>query len=65
MTQQERLLIDQSRQMDDDSALSTGPNELSPTASNDDQKKEGKVGAGQPSQDRNPTKLGTSDVESA
>ncbi|GAC96509.1 potential hexose transporter [Pseudozyma hubeiensis SY62] len=63
MTQQERLLIDQSRQMDDDdSPVGTKPSDLSPTASNADDKK---VGAGTQTQDRNPTKLGTSDVESA
>ncbi|SJX61557.1 related to HXT1-Low-affinity hexose facilitator [Sporisorium reilianum f. sp. reilianum] len=66
MTQQERLLVDQSRHMDDDSASGTNPTDLSPTASNaDDKKVDAKTGASSASQDRNPTRLGTSDVESA
>ncbi len=62
MTNQERLLIDQSRHIDDDSALSTDPTDLSPVASNGDDKK---VDAKLRTQDRNPTRLGTADVESA
>ena len=65
VTHQERLLVDQSRHMDDDSALSTNPTDLSPTASNSDKKVDAKIGAGASSQDNNPTKLGTTDVEEA
>lgn len=65
MTQQERVLVDQSRHLDDDSALGTKPSNVSLTASNaDDKKLDAKDGSGAPSQDRNPTRLGTSDVDS-
>ncbi|SPC66701.1 related to HXT1 - Low-affinity hexose facilitator [Ustilago sp. UG-2017b] len=63
-TQQERLLLDQSRQVDDDDlALSINPTDLSPTASkagdkNADQPYSAKLGEGI----ANPTKLGTKDV---
>lgn len=62
-TQQERLMVDQSQQLDDDSPLSTNPTDLSPIASNgDDKKMDDKRGAETSSQDRNPTRLGTADV---
>jgi hypothetical protein len=63
MTQSERLMIDQSRQTDDDSAASTNPTDLSPTASlGDDKKGVDAKGSGAASQESNPTRLGTSDV---
>lgn len=66
VTQQERLLVDQSRHVDDDSQLTTNPTDLSPIASNGDDKKiDAKIDAGASSQDSNPTRLGTKDVEQA
>ncbi|SNX83427.1 related to HXT1 - Low-affinity hexose facilitator [Melanopsichium pennsylvanicum] len=58
VTRQERMLVDQSMQQDA-SKISTGPNDLSPVASNGDDKKGGVGG----SNDKNPTRLGTDDVE--
>ncbi len=66
VTQQERLLVDQSRHVDDDSHLSTNPTDLSPIASNGDDKKiDAKIDAGASSQDINPNASRTRDVEQA
>ncbi|PWZ00804.1 general substrate transporter [Testicularia cyperi] len=66
VTSAERYMVDQSRQMENDSPLETNPSDLSPTESKSDDKKiDSKADGSASSQTGNPTRLGTKDVEEA